>query len=74
MMGEVFQNLRKATERFFMIYEVTCRHSAIANDFQSPPNVVRRVMKRGFASDFGIVEQVRVKPHFSSRLDILQRN
>jgi hypothetical protein len=66
MMGEVFQNLWKAAEWFFVVHEMTGRHCAIGNEFEGPANVVRRVMKSGFASDFRVVQEVRVESDFSS--------
>jgi hypothetical protein len=66
VVGEVAQNLREAAERFFMVHDVTSGHGTISNQLKGPANVVRSVMKAGFAGDFTVVQQVGVEGHFSA--------
>ena len=66
MVGEISQNLRKAAEWFFMVDEMTGRHSAVGNHFQRPTDVVRRVMESSFASDFRVVQEVRIETNSSA--------
>jgi hypothetical protein len=63
---EVAQDLRQTAERFFMVHDVASSHGAISNELKGTANVVRSVMKAGFAGDFTVVQQVGIERHFSA--------
>src|SRR5580658_7957665 len=58
---QVAHYFEQVSERLHAIDEIPRGDHAPADKIERPANVLRRVMEAGFASDLGIVQQLRVQ-------------